>query len=316
MKQYSRVSYEQRCQISILLQAKISTPEIASRLGLHKSTIYREIRRNGRVRESYAFKDLIYEHLPAQVQARKRFRLCRRKLKVQGKTEDLVAKLLRLKWSPEQIAGRLYYEQGIPLSFQSIYSFIKRRPQYSVHLTFGERRKYTRRKRQFSRPYNSKHISERPQGADLRSELGHWERDLMHGVDGETALVCVDRKSRFSKTIKLSKFSGEEVFKSTHKLLDSTLKKVQSVTNDNGLEFKIKKDLKYPTYFCDPYSPQQRGTVENTIGVIRRFVKKGVSFKDFDFQAIETWLNFRPRKVLDYKTPYEVFYNKRVALVI
>lgn len=317
MKQYSRVSHEQRCQIFALLQAKIKVPQIAKQLGFHKTTIYREIKRNSEQEGRDIYGPMIYHPDKATRKARLRFKKCQRKLKVDGDLELLVIKCLKRHWSPEQIAGRLNKEGNIKISHQSIYNFVRRKAQYSKYLCYQGIKHYRhRRNNKGIGGHWTSHISKRPESANNRSRLGHWERDLMYGKERSPILVCTDRKSRFSRLKRVSEATISEVSKATHELLDSTGKKVLSVTNDNGPEFKAFNSIKYPTYFCDPYRPQQRGTVENTIGVIRRFIKKKTDLDDVDLEAIERWLNFRPRKVLDYLCPIEVFYKQKVALAI
>ena len=315
MTKYSRVTYAQRCQISAFLQAKVPVAQMAKNLNLHKTTIYRELKRNSFI--SKLCDPAEYCPTKAENKARFRFKSCKRKLKITGELEELIVSLLQKYWTPEQISGRLRRERRIKISHQAIYNFIRTKAQYACYLRYQGKRFYRHnRNNKKNNTHWKVHISKRPAGAENRSRIGHWERDLMYGKDRSPVLVCTDRKTRFTKLAAVERATIEKVSEKTHILLDSVGKRVISVTNDNGLEFSSSNSIKYPTYFCDPYRPQQRGTVENTIGVIRRFIKKNSDLSLFNLDDIETWLNFRPRKVLDYQCPYEVFYGKSVALAI
>lgn len=317
MTKYSRVSYAERCQIFALLQSKISIINIANQLGLHRSTIYREIKRN-RVKETRKYDSAdVYRPIPAQRLAINRFKFCRRKLKIDKQLEPMVVNMLRMYFTPEQISGRIWREKKIKISHQSIYNFIRQRSHYSQYLCYRGIKHYRHQRNNTKRNSDwTNHISKRPHEANIRSRIGHWERDLMYAKDRAAILVCTDRKSRFTKIKKIPSATISDVSKATHELLESVSKKVISVTNDNGPEFRAFNSIKYPTFFCDPYKPQQRGTIENTIGVVRRFIKSKTDITTIDVDKIETWLNLRPRKILDYQTPFEVLYKRKVALVI
>lgn len=313
MKKYSRVSYRVRCQISVLLQAKISIPKIATQLGFNKSTIYREIKRNSSKESKKVYAAIIYEPIAADNKYKSRYFRCRRKLLVQAELENLVISRLKSFWSPEQISGRLRREGISNISYQSIYNFIKRHSHFKKYLLYQGLRNYRYRRHPSKRGRSSwmKSIHDRPQAANKRLEIGHWERDLMYAKK-DPVLVCTDRKSRYTKMTLIERADITSVHSGTTRLLYD--ENVLTITNDNGPEFLSPTPESYPVYYCDPYRPQQRGTVENSIGVIRRFIKKKTSTTIDELINIEIWMNTRPRKVLDYKMPYEVFYNTKVAL--
>ena len=314
MKQYSRVSYEQRCQIQALLERKISIPKIATQLGFHKSTIYREIKRNS-TRPKNSTRPFRYEYLEAHIEAAKRFKACRRKLCIKGELEQLIERHLQRFWSPELIAGRIKEELKIKISHQSIYRWIEKRSNLKAFLHYkGKRRFSYKRAKHKARPEWALDIKDRPDVINERKRIGDWERDLMFGANKQGVLVCTDRKSRYSKVSLVSSQSLYEVSRLTEELIQSTGKPAKSVTNDNGIEFKGKGVLNCPVYFCRPQSPQERGTVENTIWRMRKFFKKGEEITRDQLAIVEEWLNFRPMKVLDYKTPHEVYYGTKVAL--
>lgn len=309
MKQYSRVSYAVRCQIYAYLQAEISISEIAHRLGFHKTTIYRELRRNS---------DQSYRPGPAQKQSMRRLKSCRRSRIINRKMARLIEQGLAEQLSPEQISGRLRLEKGSAPSHQTIYNFVNKRSYLYVHLRRYNKRgagRYRQRSRLRSRGLLSVHL--RPQVAQDRGRIGDWERDTMHASDGKHLLVCTDRRSRFTKIGLISTHTNKAVNGLTKKLIKSTRRKIHTMTNDNGREFKGNLDWGTVTYFCDPYKPQQRGTVENTIGLLRQYVQRKTDisgWKERDTRKLERKINLRPRKVLGYKTPYEVYFNKKVAL--
>ena len=321
MKKYSRVSYEQRCQISALLQAKLSVSEVARHLNFHKSTIYRELKRNSSSSNTYKPS---YAHKTAL----KRYRASRSSYKIKGDLEVLVSDLLDEGLSPEQISGRLNLEYGKIISHSAIYLFIygrdnkKRRMPYRKDLAKKLRRHWKRGagryKQRRNKLGNRRSIHERPEIALKRGRIGDWERDTMFTQNGIKVLVCIDRKSRFIKLMKLKRATSAEVDKLTIELLNETQKRWFTITNDNGTELKKTKDCCIDSYFCDPLKPQQRGSVENVIGLIREYICRKTNVENWskkDFLWIEDRLNFRPRKVLDYQTPHEVYFKKKVALV-
>lgn len=312
MKQYSRVSYEVRCQISALLQAEITIPEIARQLGFHKSTVYREIKRNSHL----CFGKKVYYANVANKFARQRFKSCRKRPAVKEGLESLVIEKLWRSWSPEQIAGRLNLERGIKLSHESIYRFLKKNPEHRIHLKFAGKRGQGRYRQRRNRPKWYRNIRERSPVIEQRKRIGDWERDCMYLSNKKQVLVCTDRKTKYTKLAKLERATSLIVAGETKKLLESTGKKVFSITNDNGSEFRGYVKMKAPVFFCDPLKPQQRGTVENQIGDLRRYMTHDTDINSVNIDLIEDLINKKPRKCLGYRTPYEVFFNKKVALAL
>lgn len=312
MNKYKRVSYAVRCQIGAFLQVEISVREIAKKTGYHKSTIYREMKRNA----SQGVYGKFYNSNNAQQFAAKRYAKCRKKTVIRGRVETIVQSALKEGWSPEQIAGRLRRESVIHLSHESIYRYTRNNAQWGRFLRFHKRRGYGRYRQRMARPAWMMSIKERPEVANQRSRIGDWERDTMYVQDRKTILVLTDRKTRFTKIAPLVTHQAKEVAIKTKELLDSTGKKVFTVTNDNGGEFRWDGKIGFDVYYCEPHKPQQRGTIENTIGTLRRYLKKNTDPASIDFERLEKIVNLKPRKVLDYLTPYEVFYNKNVALAL
>jgi IS30 family transposase len=314
MQKYQRVALEDRIEIQAYLLAGITSSEIARILGFNKSTITREIKRNKTNRT--------YIALEAQSRAKESFKTCKRKYKIKDKLKIFTTKKLELGWSPEQIAGRLKHEKSnFSISHQSVYRFIKRENLDKQRLL---RLGYKRRG--FGRIIQQKHcrnsdwksrIQDRPEQANNRTETGHWERDLFFGANRRTVLILSDRKTRYTLLTKTNNFKSDEVARLTKNLIKDL--PVKTITNDNGSEFFDVKALSVPVYFCKALKPQQRGTVENTIGLLRQYIKRQTNLdqiSDQKIKALEKRINMRPRKILDYKTPYEVFFNKTVALAM
>jgi IS30 family transposase len=307
---YRRLTYQDRCHIDALLIVGKTRSEIAQRTGFNKSTISRELRRN--------FVGTNYHPKSASALAKERFKSCQKKPIINGTLAlKLEAKLI-LGWTPEQISGRFQNEKIATFSHETIYRYIRRNKHLKRHLKFFNKRGAGRYFYRGLKDDSKKRIKERPQIVNKRGRVGDWERDTIFCANQHKALVCVDRKSRLTKLVKLQKpTTAAHVAQKTVDILSNLGRKVFSITSDNGTELGD-QSLKYQMYYCDPYKPQQRGTVENTNGLIRKYIKTTTKLElmsDLQIQEIEDLINHRPRKCLDYKTPYEVFYRTRVALV-
>jgi transposase, IS30 family len=317
---YRRVTWEDRIQIKALSQASIKAEEIGRQLGFDRSTIYRELRRN-RGRKGYRPQQ-------AQTKAEERQEWRSQPRKMVAEMVRTIEKLVRLKWSPEQISNRLEIEGRSSVSYETIYQHVytdhKSGGTLFTHLRFGHRK----RKPRFPRGKgdrrgiikNAVSIEQRPNGANNRTHYGHWERDTMFGSDKKNSvLLMADRKSRFVRLGKLSRRTADLTLVKTKDLLKGF--RYKTMTNDRGREFtdheQLTADLKMPVFFCHPYSSSERGTVENRIGILRQYLPKGTNLKYLKhstLQKIEDQINSRPMKCLDWKTPYEVMYGKNVAL--
>jgi transposase, IS30 family len=302
LRKYARVSYAVRCQIYALLKTQTPISSIAALVGHHKSTIYRELKRNTGCRN----------YIPDRAQrfSEKRSNLRVRRPVIQGNLKKALLRRLAKGWSPEIIAGRFQKEKMATLSHETIYRFLRSHPEYAVRLRFYKRRGYGRYRQAMARPEWMIGIKERPKIVDTRTRFGDWERDTMYTKNRGFLLVCQERKSRLVKIAELKTHKAEEVAVMTTKLLTSAGRKVYTVTNDNGGEFRWKEPLGYKCFYCEPHKPHQRGSVENVIGLIRQYIKRDTDLKDVNLKQIEYEINGRPRKVLNYKTPFEVFYKK------
>lgn len=312
MRTYKRVTLEDRIELKICLDLGLSKVQIAQRLGFHKSTITREIKRNSSQK---------YFANKAHKLAVERFKRCQRKPRLQNKEKLYVEALLEKHWSPEQISGRLKQETAIKISHETIYRHIRKDKKESgilwTYLRRPPRKGKGRYKVRNYKPAWMLKIKERPQAINNRERFGDWERDTMYGLNRKGGLlVCVDRKSRYTRIKKFSAMRPHHVGELTLEALKDV--PVLSITNDNGTEFRDFYLHSCPLYFCDPHKPQQRGTVENTIGLLRQFVTNKTDMNQITDQAVaemEAKFNLRPRKILDYKTPYEIFHKTSVALV-
>lgn len=327
MKEYHHLTRSQRVTIEQRLQRGQSQAEIASILGYHRTTIWREVRRNT------SRKSGIYKARGAETRAEGRKRETYHfRRKIEGLLEQIVLEKLQMGWSPEQIAGRLRLEGRGCVSHETIYRYLlfdkKMGGELYKYLRLGKRerrRRFPRRARFFKIPENRKDISERSAGARSRTELGHWERDLMIGRQGggdSAVLALVDRKSRYTVLERVESRRSHHVCWRTIEAIRSRGLKVASITNDRGFEFAnpsiVERELKAPVFFARAYASWERGTVENTIGLVREYLPKGRALKGLDegdLKKVELILNQRPRKTQGYLTPYEVHFGSQTKLV-
>jgi transposase, IS30 family len=314
---YRRITYEQRLTIKAWLDTGLCKARIAAKLGFHRSTVGRELTRNSGGR---GYRPRQAERLS---QGRQAYRHQARRMI--APMIEAVERKLRLKWSPEQIRNRFRIE-GLPhVSAETIYKHIDQDRKCGGdlwrHLRFARKRRWRRfpSEDRRGRIQGAVPIQQRPVGATNRSRLGHWERDTMLGCSRKGGLLVItDRKSRLNRIARLERRLAPLVTDATIQLLDGL--PTRSITSDRGQEFAGHRELaakiKVPVFFCDPYSSYQRGTNENRIGVLRQYIPKGFdlrSLSDNQLQRIENEINHRPMRCLDWKTPYEVFFNKRCA---
>ena len=332
MKRYEQLTLEERYQISALLRLGWSKARIARSMGRASSTIVRELLRNSVEFEKRNARngryDKVKEYRPTAAQKladkRRVDKGCGDR-KIQGSLRQLVEQKLFLGWSPEQICGRLWDECRIRISHETIYQHVLRdthekRGPLRYCLRFGGYKQHRFKKSKLAARTRARKnwLDTRPAAANNRSELGHWERDCMLGQRGGAALLTmVDRKSRFVVVRRVERLETRYVGDAT---LDGL--KAQTVTIVNVQEFgrdePLQERLQFPIYFCDPSSPWQRGSIENTNGLIRQYIPKGTNVdrvQPWMLRGLEETLNFRPRKTLGFRTPHEVHFNSRVELM-
>ena len=327
MKTYEQLSTEEREQIYLYLHQGKGYREIGRLVGRHHSTIQREVSRNGRRKEEA--QGIRYSPQEAERQAKQRRKEGRkRKLESSG-VQRFVIRCLGKQWSPEQIAGRL--KKRVPqeaVSYETIYQFIYSEKVHRLHLWDFLPRRHSRRQSLYGRkvkgvgrgciPYR-KWIEERSPEANQRRIVGHWESDVMEGLrrEKEALSVTVERKSGYVFIDKLLEKRARARTEGLVRLFQRLPQGyARSLTLDNGLENwrhrSFTQQTGCPVYFCHPYHAWEKGTVENTIGLIRRFIPKKTSLQTMDHAdllAIQDLLNHRPRKRLGFLTPYEVLFN-------
>ena len=321
MKHYTQLTQYQRYQIRILIRSGLNQTEIADMLRVHKSTISREINRNSNKR--YYCPDHAQRLARARQKSKRRYRIA----------EDVwvyVEAFLRIEWSPEQISGWLKERQNVKVSHEHIYQYIlkDKRTGCDLHNHLRCQKKYRKRygtnSRRGTLP-NRISIDERPAIVETRSRYGDWEVDTIIGKGRQQAIVTLtERKSRLVLIQKVERRTGINVSQAIIKLLKPIKECVHTITSDNGTEFSrhehVARQLKTDFYFAHPYCSWERGLNENTNGLIRQYFPKKHNFNTIteeQIQLVVHRLNNRPRKILGYETPNQVFYgnNPSVALV-
>lgn len=322
-KKYKRLSLKERVIIQILLEENKTKSFISEKLKRARSTITREV--NKWVQHPGETYNAELAHWNAEDDY-----LNKRNLDKIGTYKSLkfyVYKGLLNEWSPEQISGRIkddYPNDAVmSISHEAIYMHIYAHPQARLNRKLiallpyhkSRRRKVDRSKKRKSRIKDQTSIEQRPLHIEDRLEIGHWEGDLMIGVGQKSAIgTLVERKARFTYIIKLKNRRSATVVEGFSKELnnlDSMF--IKTMTYDNGMEMAKHKLLTKKTgvqvYFAHPYSSWERGTNENTNGLIRRYFPKGTDFNkvtEEQLKNVQDKLNNRPRKVLGFKTPNEI----------
>lgn len=317
MSPYRQLTQEQRYQIYALRKTGHSRTEIAEVIGVHKATVSRELKRN---RGGCGYR-------PQQAHGLAMERRQKGVPRITSETWMLVEKLLRQDWSPEQISGRLKKEQKVCISHEWIYQYVLQDKRAGGDLYRHLRCQKKRRKRygKYDRRGKLPHcrsIDERPAIVNDRKRLGDWEVDTLVGKQHKPALVTLtERKSRFTLLGKVPQRTAQAVQDRIHRLLLPVVDQVHTLTSDHGKEFanheQIAELLQLKFYFAHPYAAWERGTNENTNGLLRQYFPKKHDFQLLSHQEIEQAifkLNFRPRKTLRFKTPFEVFFHSSVAL--
>ena len=312
----------EREEISRAVVAGWSIRSIATLLARAPSTISREINRNGGV-ECYRAN----QAEQAAWDRALRPKTC--KLVEKRKLANVVAGKLQLQWSPQQIAGWLKQtyadDENYQVSHETIYRslFIQARGALKKELLQHLRRTRAMRRSRHHTQKTENHgkivdavsISERPAAVDDRAVPGHWEGDLLFGSINTQIATLVERHTRYVMLVKVARKDTETVvnalIKNARKLPQELYK---SLTWDRGHEMAAHKRFTLATdinvYFCDPHSPWQRGSNENTNGLLRQYFPKGIDISNYtqsQLNAVARTLNERPRKTLNYETPAEQF---------
>lgn len=323
---YTHFTLEERKYLQQLLSEDKSFREIAAILERSPSTISREVNRN---RAKYRPHNkpnnkYWYNHWRAQnLYIRRRREQQRRALKPNTSEWNYVIEKLNLFWSPEQIVNRYEMEYQKRLtSFATIYRYI-----YRGELPNISKKIHLRRRGKFQLPRNSCYNTIQPDRIipewtppiKNRSRIGDWEGDTVYGAVGKGLVVTLaDRKTRYLLAGKLQSRNALLTEKVVVDLLKD--KPVKSLSLDNGSEFanfrEIEKQISSPIYFAEPHKPWQRGTNENTNDILRFFFPKGTNFhevSDEELEKVVYLINTRPRKCLNWKSPFEVFWAVALA---
>jgi transposase, IS30 family len=313
---YTHLTFAQRYHIALGLKQGQSVSVVARRIGTHRSTVYRELARGG-------VRDGSYYAPWADERARARARSSAANHPVKSAALwHWVSSRLRLESSPDQVVGRL--AQVCPsatLSAQAIYAFVQREEraggELHTHLRYARKSALGRCHPGTGMPRNRPSIRHRPKRVQSRQQPGHWEADTMLGNHSHPArvLATVERSSRYTQLgLLLQGGKALQTARALRRIL--SVHKVRSITFDNGSEFAQYKHacqaLGANPYFAEPARPGQRGTCENTIGLIRQYLPKYQSLARLTADKlnwIQDRLNHRPRKCLGYLTPHEVLFG-------
>ncbi len=312
-KGYSHLTYEQRCQICTLKRRGDSSSAISKELGVDRSTISREVLRNSGRKG--------YRYTQAQENSRKRRAdVSNPNIKMTPQRILLISTDLRLQWSPVQISGRLK-RQGINISHETIYKYIwwnKRRGGSLYKELRHQGKKYNKRSKGTAGRGcipNRIDIDQRPAIVEKKTRFRDWELDTIIGAEHNGAIVSmVERTSKLTKLVKVSHKTAELVAQALLERLKPFKEFVHTLTSDNGKEFAnhqmVSLELEAGFYFAKPYHSWERGLNEHTNGLVRQYFPKAKLFDEIsleDLKKVEFLLNNRPRKVLDFETPQEVF---------
>ncbi len=348
MKGWKQLKYNDRIRLEAWLRAKISVQDIANMLHVHRSTIYREIKRGQ------------YEHLNSDYTVEMRYspeiaqRRCDANLQVRGTqlkigndykyAEYIENKIVKENYSPEAVLGELRVQNrakdfSVSICIRTLYNYIDK----GVFLNLTNKNLPVKRnkKRGYKKVRVQKRasvgtsIEERPEYIKDRKEFGHWEMDSVVGKRGKsknTFLVLTERKTRNEIIFKLPDHSAAEVVKAVDRLeitWGSMFSNVfKTITVDNGTEFSYFNELersctkpnekRTKVYYCHPYSSWERGSNENNNKMVRRIVPKGTNFDDMTDDEVldmQIWINGYPRRIHNYHSAAELFEKELAKLV-
>lgn len=325
-KKFKHLTKTDRLEIAGLKKKGYSGRAIADMLGWDHTAINRELKRGkvwGRYDPTKAQHKSLVRRAASKYQGMK--------VRQRPELEIYVKAKLKKHWSPEEIAGRLKnIDTHLPyVSAPSIYQWCYS-PYGQRWCKYLPKKRYGRKKRSAKKTTktlipNRKGLECRPQAANDRTEFGHFEEDTIasgkkHQVKAGAAAL-LERKARYLKLKKIRSFKTK-IHNQAIILMSAEFQKLMTMTFDNGVENvhheELQKELGIATFFCDPYSSWQKGSVENAIGLVRRFIPKGANFNDYsdrDLKRIESILNNTPKKCLGYKTPREVMIENNLLIL-
>jgi transposase, IS30 family len=315
MMTYSHLNDKERHQMELLLEQGYSQRQTAKQLGRSPSTINREYKR-GRQFKGHYLSDMTIRELNEKKQNLKRKRIADNPV-----ISDYIEQNLKNKYSPAIISSQILKDIGYYIGKDAIYDWIyERESDLTKYLTRKHKKKmpknvFKRRKKDLIK--NRVDIDLRPEEANLRLEFGHFEGDTILSCEGSKSglLVIADRKTRKIKIRKLTRKTSSQVSSQiVLALSDYNVLHLHTITYDNGSEFfwheKINKKLQMKSYFCKPYHSWEKGLVEHVNELIRRWFPKKTDFDTItrkQIQEVEDWVNNRPMKVLEFKSPNQVY---------
>ena len=306
MPQYRRLTQADRHRIEAGHRDGRLQLEIAQNIGCSPATISRELNRNSGPRG--------YSALTAHKQAEFRKTRCRRRPLITPRVASQFYLGLRRGESPELFSGRWRFKRRRAPSTSTFYRYAHALG-WSRKLLPRSGKRGAGRFIQRKRPDWMQSIAHRPAQANSRSRYGDWERDTLHAAGGKRLLVLLERRSRYILLAPLKERTAEETTLITRRLLRRSRLPKLTMTNDNGSEFSDGLRLEMPVYYCDPGKPQQRGSIENVNGLLRRFIPRAANLDAYtpkDLRRIQNAINNRPRKCLGFRTAAEVMRSQRL----
>ena len=310
---YKQLTMKERYQIEALTKEGLSQRAIAKNIEVHHSTISRELNRNSLDNGEYN-----------AISTRLRYQYKTKNRRLNKEHISYIREQLKKGWSPEQIAGRMILDGYKAISHETIYKYIYKNQRSGGNLYLHLRhknKKYTKRSASYRSRGQIKNrvlINCRPLVVEEKSRIGDWEVDTVIGRYHHQAIVTiVDRHSKFTLMKKVPAKQADMVTNAIVQLLTPVKDYVHTITSDNGKEFSyhedVSKSLDTDFYFAQPYQSWQRGLNEHTNGLIREYFPKKTEFEPItntQIVDVQNKLNSRPRKILGYKTPAEVFFAK------
>lgn len=318
---YKHFTTDKRNELAALLRAKVKKKNIAKQLGRHRTTIWRERKRGTGLNGKYYVRKSRRLAREKRVKANARFR----KIENDKYLRRYIIKKLKKYWSPEQISGRWNDNHKRKyIGKDTIYKFIYEKRKDMVRYLRCQKGKYRRRygtriREKQREALKKKRIDVRPEIVEQKQRIGDWEGDTIIGKDRKPAILThIERKSGYLLADKLERATAEITKQKTIKRFKKIPKdKRQTMTYDNGSEFSeyelTERKTGLTIYFANPYHSWERGCNENVNGLLRQFFPKKTIFATItqkDIQKAVRLLNNRPRKRLNYLTPYEAFNQK------
>ena len=312
---YTQLAPEERHYIGIGLKKGDSIRQIARDIGRSHTTISREIARNTGNRG--------YRYQQAQNKSAVRHKSKEKAIKMTDTMKSKITSYLKQDWSPEQISGRLKQLDGVSIHHETIYRFILFDKKQNGMLYKQLRHQGKKYRKRYG--YNNNRtgipnrvdIDERSDKINNREVFGHWEADTIIGKGHQGAIVTLDERiSKLRMAYPVNSKQASKVSQAITRTLNPIRTWVDSITYDNGKEFAkhedVNEQLECLSYFAKPYHSWERGQNENANGLLRQYFPKSMALVDIAYEEVRVAvhkLNSRPRKCLDFKTPYEVFYE-------